>query len=318
MYRIERTRSRFVVVLALLSAVSLLAASLPARASHHLTYDMRIINQDASSWIVHSSQEPMAVATGDWDGNGVTDLAYSLSWSGQHWVKVENPGGLIIGSKEISYPANDIAMGDVNADGKDEVIFTRSCFGTVQSCAYVWYQSGSSWLVKTSDEYIEMAMGDWNGDGKADTAYTQKLSGTRYIRVDDPGGLPLFTKAEPRPVWTMDMGDIDSDVVDDLIFSTNEIPSTSYVVQPWGGYTTLRTSGDVMAVAAGDWHTIANEEIAYSESVGSSRPVRIYTYSGTYLFGKGMCTIAWEMAFGNLNGDSREELLYSDLIFSCS
>ena len=305
-------------------AVVLLAATGPVAADGETVFNVRIINQDSSSWTTwYSPPDPnnpfVAVAAGDWDGNGLIDTAYSFTASGTYYLKVIAPSGSEIGSRTVPYPVRYAAMGDGNTDGKWEIMYVRSCNGGAGECAYVWHYGLTPWLVFQSNERMMVAMGDWNHDGKADTAYTLLIGGTRYIKVDDPSGSNLMSwTAETRPIWSLAMGDVNSDVYDELMYSTQTFPSEAWIINHDLTSAKLKSSTNyLMAVAIGNWDNVGKKDTAYSWSAGSIHYALIVNPSGGTLLQKTMCSVAYEMAFGNFTGDSRQELLYSDLDYSC-
>ncbi len=306
------------------AAVVVLLATGPVAAAGENLYNVRIVNQDSSSWTTwtsppDSNSPAVAVAAGDWDGNGVIDTAYSLTLGGTYYLKVVTPTGSEIGSRTVPYPVRYAAMGDGNNDGKWEIMYVRSCTGGVGECSYVWHYGQTPWLVYTSAERMLVAMGDWNHDGKADTGYTLLIGGTRYIKVDDPGGSNLMTwTVETRPIYTLAMGDVNTDVYAELIYSTQTFPSEAWIINhDLTSWRLLSSTNYLMAVAIGNWDNLGKKDTAYSWSAGSTHYAYILDPGGNTLLQKAMCSVAYEMAYGNFNGDSRQELLYSDLDYSC-
>jgi hypothetical protein len=124
------------------------------------------------------------MVTGDTDSR--TIVAVDLNGDGYPDVAVANNGGSNVGvilndgtgallapvNYALSKPATDIALADLNADGKLDLIALQQC-----GCVAVMLGNGDGTFGAESDVSVgnspfQLAVGDLNGDGKLDLAIT--------------------------------------------------------------------------------------------------------------------------------------------------
>jgi subtilisin family serine protease len=132
------------------------------------------------------------VACGDVDGDGIDEIAMSQFSSGQAWIKVykSNAQRTILGQWNAygSFEGGaTVALGDVDGDGKDEVIAGAGQGGTAQVRVF---EADGTW--KGLDFWpfhpnfkggVDVAAGDVDRDGKNEIAISQKSKGEAWIKV---------------------------------------------------------------------------------------------------------------------------------------
>ncbi len=135
------------------------------------------------TWSVTTGQSYSVAATGDFDGDGDLDIAWTSSardvkiWFGS--------GASFSGSHHAgTYPADWtlFGAGDINGDGKSDLLLRYSS-GNVRKLGY-WIMNGAdvvrTWSVETGLSYSVAATGDFNGDRKLDITWT---SGARDVKI---------------------------------------------------------------------------------------------------------------------------------------
>ncbi|WNG62078.1 hypothetical protein F0U59_50780 [Archangium gephyra] len=124
------------------------------------------------------------VATGDFNGDGKTDIAFTRpGWNGWR-VRVSTGNGLTseFWGTDVDGLANDgdnhIVTGDFNGDGRTDIAFTRPGWNAWRGrlsrgnafTSTFWGTDADS-LARDAHNYV--ASGDFDGDGKADIAFTR-------------------------------------------------------------------------------------------------------------------------------------------------
>lgn len=94
--------------------------------------------------------------------------------------------------------SSSVAVGDVNADGRDDIVATSYDMGTGRTFVNIFLQSDEGALYfsaryETPGEQIDrftqgVALGDLNEDGRADVIVTPALTGGIYYLLSEPGG----------------------------------------------------------------------------------------------------------------------------------
>lgn len=176
-------------------------------------------------WPFHpDSRTGINIATGDVDGDGKDELAVAQAEQGHAWIKVykNNTQQSIIGEwnayGNVESGAS-VAMGDVDGDGKDEIITGAGPGGGPH--VRVFEADGTAkaiWFMAFHPDYrggIDVATGDVDGDGKDEIGVCQKTQQAwcKVYRFDNNhtqlGEWKAYGEFEVGA--SLDMGDIDSD-----------------------------------------------------------------------------------------------------------
>ncbi len=132
--------------------------------------------------------QPNAVAVGDFDGNGVADLAVVNQGDGTISILLGNGDGTFQPQPAISVcgGASSIAVGDFNGDGIPDLVV--GCGGAVD---VLFGQAGGMFGSPTSyggfGAIDGVAVGDFNGDGNADIAASD-AEGSVHVLLNDGTG----------------------------------------------------------------------------------------------------------------------------------
>ena len=130
-----------------------------------------------------------SLASGDWNTDGKTDLAvgarYYSSGTGRAYI-FYSQNGQVNTNKSIAGGAtgdkfgSTLAAGDVNADGRVDLIVSAPVYSSSTGRAYIFYNDGNYATSTTGADVTitgqaasdlfggAIATGDWNADGKAD------------------------------------------------------------------------------------------------------------------------------------------------------
>lgn len=191
---------------------------------------VRVFEQDGTPrgidlWPFHpNSRTGINVATGDVDGDGKDEIAVAQGENGQAWIKVYryNTEKTVLGEWNAfgSVPCGaSVAMGDVDLDGKDEIIVGAGKGGG--PLVRVFEANGEVKPIQFfafHENYrggVDVDTGDVDGDGKAEIAVSQKKeqAWVKVYRYNNQQTIYGEWKAYADfPVGTrVSLGDIDND-----------------------------------------------------------------------------------------------------------
>ncbi len=169
--------------------------------------------QEAGSPVAVGSG-PSGAAVGDFNGDGLADLAVSAFVAGNVSVLLRQPGGgfALEGGQAIQLSSNvhAVAAGDFNSDGRLDLAATTANSQVVlllrnaQNTGFVQGQS-----FPTGATPVGIAVGDYNGDGLADLAIANRGGDTVTILLRVAGG--TFSSETAVPVGDDPIGIVAAD-----------------------------------------------------------------------------------------------------------
>ncbi len=180
---------------------------------------------------------PQSVAIGDLDGDGRLDVVVANS-SGQTVSVLHNIsslGSLNFATKvdfAISGQAQSVAMGDLDGDGKLDLVIASSSSNTVSVLRNTSSSTAISFATKvdftTGNGAFSIAIGDLNGDGKLDLAVANFIDPTVSVlqNISTSGTLDFATKMDfptGNETKSVSIGDLDGDGKLDLIIGRTGI-----------------------------------------------------------------------------------------------
>ena len=176
---------------------------------------------------------PAGVACGDFDGDGMLDLAVALQAAPGLAILHGNGDGTFAAAQPLAFPLGlwAIAAGDLDGDGRMDLAAVE----TSDSSLVVLLNAGGGsfptavrYTVPASNPWpwVGIALGDFDGDGRLDVATARIVGGSgtnppRALSVHlNQGGGAFGSRSDytlgVNP-WTISAGDLDRDGRDDLV-----------------------------------------------------------------------------------------------------
>lgn len=266
------------------------------------------------------------LATGDFDADGDTDLAIGArgvsSAAGRVYI-FNNDGSIpttagtadttLSNSSGVGYFGNTLAAGDMNADGKADLIVSATDYSSANGAVFIFYNDGSIPTNATSSDVrisgesannsnvILFAVADFNSDGKIDLATSfagySTNTGRVYVFYSQNGTVntnQTFTGETTGNYFgaATATGDFNADGRIDLAvgaygYSTNA--GRTYIFYGDGQVPTTAATADVtitgeassdfgVALAAGDFNADGETDLAVGASGYSSSSGRAYIF----------------------------------------
>ncbi|MFB2120910.1 FG-GAP-like repeat-containing protein [Parapedobacter sp. 2B3] len=292
---------------------------------------------------------PFSVAYGDFDGDGRADMAVANAIAGPGNVSVfQNTGSagtvsytqVLIGTLTAGNSPRSVAVGDIDGDGKPDLVVTDPTSARIHvfrntssgsgdfSFSDVWFTTGAN--------IISVAIGDIDGDGRPDVAVTGEAAGMGYVYVhrnlgSGPGSVAFdnaYTTLSVGPAFgtgvSIVIADINRDGKAELLTSNVGdqlliFPNTSTPGSVSFDAAIARTTAGVGAryVAVGDLDGDGMPDIA----VANGNTDNISVFRNTGLSGGATSITATDagpfpvgdnpfgIAYGDVNGDGRPDIV---------
>ena len=203
---------------------------------------------------------PVAVAVGDFNGDGYQDLAVAALNGNNVAILLGDGGGLFAAVPGSPFTAGTnpdfVAIGDFNGDGMQDLAVSNLNSNNVtvllgNGAGGFSAASGSPITVGTSPQAVAIA--DFNGDGKLDLAVANYSGSVSILIGNGSGG---FTAASGSPFTSGGMtasvvvGDFNGDGIADLAAGTYDTGSVAvFLGNGSGGFTAV--TGSPFPVGAG-------------------------------------------------------------------
>ena len=185
--------------------------------------------------------QEVSTATGDFNGDGLQDVLFSgESASGKHVLAVslsngdgtlQAPVALNMGTTAFAFTLTGMSIGDVNGDGKLDIIATYQSISTAVPSGFVvilgngdgTFQPATFTVFGTS--LYSSALADFNGDGKLDLVLsdTGSSSAAAKVSIIYGDGSGIFNAANAQTIQTGNViisllpGDVNQDGKLDLV-----------------------------------------------------------------------------------------------------
>jgi hypothetical protein len=197
---------------------------------------------------------PWFIATGDFNGDGIADLAVANTGSNTISILLGSGKGTFTPAAPLAVGATAIAVGDFNEDGKADLAVVLP--GNSQVDILTGNGNGTFTAVTgspiTLSGYLSfVTVGDFNGDGIADLAVTsQSNPGAVTFLLGNGNG--SFTQAANSPVTTggydsfAAVGDFNGDGISDLAV-VNQSSNTVSILQTAAQTATATVTGIAVA-----------------------------------------------------------------------
>ncbi|MBP5993292.1 MAG: FG-GAP repeat protein [Candidatus Moranbacteria bacterium] len=262
-----------------------------------------------------------ALTSGDLNADGKTDLAvaaYGYSSSTGRAYLFYNDGSIpttaatadvtITGETTSNYFGRSLASGDLNADGRIDLVVGATSYSSSTGRAYLFYNDGSiPTTAATADVIItgettgnsfgySLTTGDLNADGRTDlavgaTGYSSG-KGRTYLYTWNDGVITGETTSNSFG-YRLTAGDLNADGKTDLVVGASDYSSftgRAYIFYNDGSIPTTAASADVVitggatndlfgaGLASGDWNADGKTDLAVSAIGYSSLTGRTYLF----------------------------------------
>jgi FG-GAP-like repeat len=282
--------------------------------------------QEAGSPIaIGPNSGPSGAAVGDYNGDGLADLAVSSFPGSNVSVLLRQPGGGFAHEAGSPIPLGTrigaVAAGDFNGDGRLDLAATENDRNQVVLLLRNPANTGFSAQppFATGLMPVAIAVGDYNGDGLADLAIANRSGDSATILLRVPGG--TFSSEAAVPVGDEPVGivaaDFDGNGRADLAV-TNYVAGTvsAFVRRPSNdGFTAeppIPVSASPAGLAAADFDRDGRPDLAVAANSGAVEILRRNAGSGfTRDPSIPLAGAVNDVAAADFDGDSRPDLAAS-------
>ncbi|MEI6205239.1 MAG: FG-GAP-like repeat-containing protein [Desulfuromonadales bacterium] len=233
--------------------------------AYGMTTDGTKITSGAQFW-----QEPnqtwQIVGQGDFDGDGIRDFVWQNNSTGQVYLMLmATPTTVKSGALIYTEPNTNwkiVATGDINGDGKTDLIWWNQLTGqvyamlvngtTIASGALIYTEPNTNWKI--------VAAADFNGNGKAELLWWNSATGQAALGQTNGTSASTATGiwSEPDTNWKIaGAGDLDGDGKADIIWH-NRTTGQIYGMQTNGSsvtngaimYTEPNTTWEIVSIGS--------------------------------------------------------------------
>ena len=265
--------------------------------------------------------QPAAMAAGDFNGDGIQDLAVANSGSNSLTILLGNGDGTFNTSAPTlptgSQPGGIIAA-DFNADGKLDLAVANA--GNNSITILLGNGDGTftpSQLSPQTGSYPKtMVVGDFNGDGRPDLAVANQSSNSLTILLGTgDGSFTVLTSTLQAPAQSLAIGDFNGDGVQDLAVVSSSAGTLSILLGNGDGTFSRLSSAAVgsypQAVAVGDFNGDGFQDLVVANYYSATSTILLGKGDGTFTTSTSSPatgTYAGSVVVADLNGDGIEDL----------
>ncbi|GAB3204314.1 gliding motility-associated-like protein [Pontibacter aydingkolensis] len=145
-----------------------------------------VFMKKADVWHGPSPYDHHQVAAADFDGDGDLDLAYTTNNSPAIYLN-DGKGVMTAGFSISNFRPGSVVTGDLNGDGKPDIIYGASASGTPSSRVYMNNGDGTFTITQSNvggvDRVTDVALADLDGDGDLDVFFVGSGYSNRNHRV---------------------------------------------------------------------------------------------------------------------------------------
>jgi autotransporter-associated beta strand protein len=264
------------------------------------------------------------VVTGDFSGDGKSDIAGRDLQTGNWWVGTSNGTGFVTslwGNWNPNVSWVDVKVGDFNGDGKSDII------GRYQQTGQWWLaqSTGSSftnslWATWNPNvTWADVQVADFNGDGKADITGRYLQGGQWWTGISNGSNFTtsMWAVWNPNVTWVdVNVGDFDGDGKSDITgrvlnagtWWTAHSTGSSFMTSSWGMWNPSVTWVDVRV---GDFNGDGKDDIIGRVLQSGQWWAGISTGSsfGNSLWSTWSTGVTWvDVQVGDFNGDGKADV----------
>jgi hypothetical protein len=313
--------------------------------SNDYTWSFTVAGLFLSSGKVEIGSAPQAVAIGDVTGDGRKDLVVATSSFPRPvspgspatpnpndfslFLFQQNHGGTFTSPTIIPFGSNECApssidLGDLNHDGRNDVVVGHSGCGTDTVDVFLQDPSGSLGPRTTYSvtSAFKTRIGDFNNDGRADLVTP---GGIMYQGPAGDFSAPAGLNLTEQLVVDLDVGDVNHDGLTDVVVlhmqgidvvtqkADGSMNTAVYYSIPGGHYTN--------ALAVGDINGDGRQDVV--ATIGANKPdakIAVFPQNASgSLDAPAMYTVLdcpWPVKIGDLNSDGRQDVILAHPGFS--
>jgi hypothetical protein len=275
--------------------------------------------------------QPQSVVVGDFNGDGIADLAVANSNSNTVSIFLGTGTGAFTQATGSPHTVGQnpfaLAVGDFNGDGHVDLAVANEGDGTVS----ILLGDGSGHFTTTGtpvavgDNPFGLAVGDFNSDGFADLAVANESSNTVTILLGDgsghfapvPGSQQVAVGDNPNGV---SVGDFNGDGHADLAVANEGSNTVTILLGTGTGHFTaeppIAVGNHPRLVAVGDFNGDGHADLAVANSGDGTVSILLGTGSGGFTQPAGSpITVGASprsVAIGDFNGDGFADLAVAD------
>jgi len=271
--------------------------------------------------------EPASVVVGDFNGDGIPDLATANAAGGNVTVLLGNGSGgfTVAAGSPFAGGGNAVVVGDFNGDGIQDLASVNRVTNNVtvllgNGSGGFTPATGSPFAVGSSP--FSLAMGDFNGDGILDLAVANVNDNTVTVLLGNGSGGFAPAAGSPFMVGTSPIfvvvGDFNGDGIQDL--ATANVNSGNVTVllgNGFGGFgaatgSPFAVAGSPYSLVVGDFNRDGIQDLATANQNTNNVTVLLGNGSGAFTAAPGspfaVGTGPNSVVVGDFNGDGIQDL----------
>jgi hypothetical protein len=217
-------------------------------------------------------------------------------------------------SYDTTMDVTDIAVGDLNGDGEEDVVAIEAMLDTRTLTAISGDDGTWLWDDPLMAGYA-VAVGDINGESPGNEVVAGGYNGTAWVlNVYDKDGDILWSYPVTGEVKDIEIGDVDDDGIDDIV-ACNSVASHIYAINGTGHDITglwpiTSTPTPVVDLAVGQLDGQAGVDVA---AIGEAAIGCLYVYNSTGgLMWSDNTTRGRAVEIGDVDGDGDNEVVAAD------
>jgi MBG domain (YGX type)/Chitobiase/beta-hexosaminidase C-terminal domain/FG-GAP-like repeat/Abnormal spindle-like microcephaly-assoc'd, ASPM-SPD-2-Hydin/NHL repeat len=172
-----------------------------------------------------STSEISGIAVGDFNGDGIQDIAAANNGSGTVDLMLGNGDGSFQEPLSISMPgAGQVAAADLNGDGKLDLVVTNYGYGTVSVLlgnGGGTFQPAASYSTPVSSYPNDVALASLRSNGKLDIVLLDYDNGVSVLLGNGNGTFqpssPVYSPSSPSLLQNIALADVNGDGKPDLV-----------------------------------------------------------------------------------------------------